>query len=1169
MKKIKFIQISVVILIILGVLLLLYSGQILTNDNYSPELNPITTISRSLFEPAYRAYRGLGVASDSEQADIWRSFMMLPFKTIGLQSVTSLLYMISMLILGGYSTYLLSKKVFKKDKSVLLISIIAALVYFSTLWTAWVFNFPVMPFVTFYGTLPLVLYAYTKLVQEVSYKNALIFLFACALFTAASVISTLFFVMVIVLGFWSFYLLTNSKNKFKIFKPLLLAFGLFIITQLFWLLPFSHYYLNNAGQIQSSSVNNAITYNTIDAEATKMTLANSTSLYTTHLDLFEDVNADSRMFADAGKYSDLDIMRIISFIPIAASVWGLLLLFYKKDFHLLPLWLLLTVSLFMLNNLNPPFGPFYKFLQSEVPFFEQVFRWPTSKFGNVFLLALSLTSAYGFITLLKLMGGMFKLPKFIKYGFTVISIFAFFALMLFYSGYIWNGNLIADRSYVEMPDDYEKLAEYLVEENITERILALPLPNNGYFREYEWGFYGSGFLHYVIDNPLVEKSLAVGSLSSESAINDIEKAYYSRDKEEFENLLTKYNIEYLMVDKSLIKGRYGFEIDWDLVDYISDGNEKVWRNGDTSLLEVKYRTSNNIMAVDDKAFSTVDQNSYQYVNAVSKTADWKIDDSYIKLEAGGIELKTPTNFYSYPISIQKKEDQLVITPVFPVINEQSIRIPSRQYRVDTNETYFDVGGYLVDSTEINDVLHLDSSFSSTNAIKVVEAHKTSLLDELSDSVVGICDGSEDDLETRGLIASKMEDKQLIIDVTRGLGCLSVPIVDEFSFLDIEIEYEAQQGDIVGYCLYSYKQKECLNSESFFYTYETEKIHTINGEVLNRIDADDEVSFNFYINAKTSTQVKVKDIKITRYTGKRWLPNQEIVNITKTLGEDGKLTIPIIQSKYNYQLDRTNPIMWNYSTDGDSLIETSDIQDIGIQTVVDHDYSYLFKELLTVKPGKDFIYAISSENIEGFPSHLCILGESVDKCLVDSYFVKQSKNTQGGTFSNNQDSNKLIGSLRTSSSSTVSVNSLRNLVIMEYPEIWKELNVVADKSYLDLVEMDKQELGSVYTSFVDSPALLIIDEAKESGWKIYKVDSYNENLPAFIYNFLTPLTKESLETESLLNDWQQGWQVDESGIYIAVYTPNILGYFGYLALFVLSTFIGIGFLVEKRKKYAKS
>ncbi len=66
-------EILLILIIFLISLLSLHKGSyILSNDNYSPELNPTLSVSRYLQSPAWRGYRVLGFASESEQADLLR-----------------------------------------------------------------------------------------------------------------------------------------------------------------------------------------------------------------------------------------------------------------------------------------------------------------------------------------------------------------------------------------------------------------------------------------------------------------------------------------------------------------------------------------------------------------------------------------------------------------------------------------------------------------------------------------------------------------------------------------------------------------------------------------------------------------------------------------------------------------------------------------------------------------------------------------------------------------------------------------------------------------------------------------------------------------------------------------------------------------------------------------
>ncbi len=63
------------LLIVICFLSIRWGQYLLSNDNYSPELNPSMSVSRYLESPAWRGYRVLGTPSDSEQADIFRSVL--------------------------------------------------------------------------------------------------------------------------------------------------------------------------------------------------------------------------------------------------------------------------------------------------------------------------------------------------------------------------------------------------------------------------------------------------------------------------------------------------------------------------------------------------------------------------------------------------------------------------------------------------------------------------------------------------------------------------------------------------------------------------------------------------------------------------------------------------------------------------------------------------------------------------------------------------------------------------------------------------------------------------------------------------------------------------------------------------------------------------------------
>jgi hypothetical protein len=88
----------------------------------------------------------------------------------------------------------------------------------------------------------------------------------------------------------------------------------------------------------------------------------------------------------------------------------------------------------------------------------------------------------------------------------------------------------------------------------------MPSANNGYFREYDWGFIGSQFLGYIIPNPIMDMSLSIGSDVGEKAVLELTNDFKSGDIMELNSDLKKYDVKYILIDRSLVKGRYGHSL---------------------------------------------------------------------------------------------------------------------------------------------------------------------------------------------------------------------------------------------------------------------------------------------------------------------------------------------------------------------------------------------------------------------------------------------------------------------------------------------------------------------------------------------------------------------------------------------------------------------------------
>jgi hypothetical protein len=130
----------------------------------------------------------------------------------------------------------------------------------------------------------------------------------------------------------------------------------------------------------------------------------------------------------------------------------------------------------------------------------------------------------------------FRKKVFIKiFGFILLSLVI--ALQLFYASYLFTNDLFSDEFLVEVPQEYYDLSKYLEENNLDGRIYYAPPSNDNYFREYDWGFYGSQFISYIVSNPIMDMSLAVGSGAGEEAMLEIQNVFRAGDYEEFNSLM--------------------------------------------------------------------------------------------------------------------------------------------------------------------------------------------------------------------------------------------------------------------------------------------------------------------------------------------------------------------------------------------------------------------------------------------------------------------------------------------------------------------------------------------------------------------------------------------------------------------------------------------------------
>ena len=1176
--------ILVLILIIVTVVSIKPGKYILSNDNYSPELNPPLSVSRYLQSPAWRGYRVLGFASDSEQADIFRSIgfsvldLFLPSWSL------SQIFSFFCLFVGTISMAYLSKcfvSDFLTKKHQGLIFFLSGIIYLTTLWTAWVFNFNMMPYISQYGFLPLLLLSTYLLLKKWNPKTLIFFLISLILFTSTCVISTLFFVDVVLFVFFTIYFGILHKAKSK---HVIASIGIFLISQIFWLIPFVHYTYTNSRGIIESYTNRAITANTIDLEAQMITAGNSARLYTRLLGTVDDPSIDSYIFPMSKDFQEYDVFKVIGLIPFILSVCGLVFILFKKKWKLIPLWVLFFGTLFIMKNQNQPFGSVYLWLQENIPLFKQVFRWVSSKLGQVYLILLVLTSSVGYIYIVNFFGSFFS-KKWRKI-LVSISVIIISIIFLFYAEYLFKGQLFTSRAAVNLPDQYYLLKEE-ISKDTTSRIFYAPPANNGYFREYDWGFIGSQFLGYIIPNPIVDMSLSIGSDVGEKAVLELTNDFNSGNITELNSDLEKYNIKYILVDRSLVKGRYGYSLNWDLVNAYTSTWDKVWSQDFLELYQLKE--SSKPKYVESYGESNLVKNG-SFVRSLSREpqlsplsvdlSDAVVDSGYLEKEFkySGIDTILYPNFTELDINLlpsylKKNGREVMISPSLPIVND----IKNESYKkfiVPTSEPYT----YLIDNIVLSEDdmrggINLYNTWGSLNEISVVEEKSMQIVD-LTETFLnakpGDCSGGNykilPDIKKQNVSSgfviegsSKLPCVYTDIDLNQGVG----------SVYKVHFNWESSDGNLLGYCLYSSKYKGCLNREKFLYT--DTGFGNVTITIPRLIDTGlDDISLTIYAlqpkGGKSSITIRNVEllyssefIKLSQ-TEEYIDTKEKLINIRNAQTMTSKIPLLYGDKSYIFNDATSKNLLWQPSVAEDPLKQYEIAFDSGLKQVAQEQYINQYQELFLTEPLKSYLWYWKGENVRNVPATVCLTYERDDKCYLDSTFYDDITSSEARIFVSSKEENKrLDASFNSISFKNVTENILHSFVVMEIPDQWMSFNL---KPILPL-EYTELQASTMFDSFAPSfyilegsdiqvkRGLISIPQAKSDGWVAVVVGNSSLKL----------LNKE---TRVYINGWKQGWDI--SGIndiqkIVVFYWPNLLSYLGYLCILII--FIYFSFLFFKQ------
>ncbi|BCX14318.1 MAG: hypothetical protein KatS3mg088_001 [Patescibacteria group bacterium] len=560
-----------------------YGTHLLGWDNLLPELNPLENIRRSL-SVAWQEYQGLGLLGGMAHAsDLPRQVLVLLLSFVLPSNLIRYFLTFLMLFLGPLGVYffikdrlsLRSEGMFKQ-----LAGFVGSVFYLFNLATVQYFFVPFEAFVFFYGFLPWFLFFATRYLEKGERRGLVLFILISFLGTTAFYVQTLFLVYVVFLVAFSLEAILRFK-KGGFVRVIKLAF-ITLAVNAFWLLPVAYFALTSSFVNSFSHINSIATPETQfmnQAAGNWWDVLRLKGFWFNYYDFFVDGGHDY-LFRDwIGWIDKIEVFWAGVGLSVLSLLGILISLFRKKRVFAASFLILYFISYFMLASKNPPFGGVFEFLVDKFPLFSEIFRSVFTKWSVAFAFVLSCGLGY-FVLFFDIFNRRF-LRFFISFVFGLLIIFA----SVFSVWPVFGGNLVAKKMKVNLPNDYLSAVDWFNDKSGGGRIAILPFVNHWGWVFTNWGHSGSGFLWYGVKNPILDRAFDVWSPYNETFYNEASNIlyrYYAFDKdrvgpcpnkkeceageeelkiieewnrrvvEEFENVLAKYQVSYLLLDESII-----------------------------------------------------------------------------------------------------------------------------------------------------------------------------------------------------------------------------------------------------------------------------------------------------------------------------------------------------------------------------------------------------------------------------------------------------------------------------------------------------------------------------------------------------------------------------------------------------------------------------------------
>lgn len=542
-------------------------GMLLTGgDNLHPEFNFWINIKRSLFA-AWQEYQGPGLLGGMGHASDLLRQLFLAFMSLFIP-IDAVRYIFTMftLFIGALGSYYLIRYLLRISNSsnTSILATLGALFYVFNLSTLQAYYIPYEVFTNHFAALPWQLLTFIWYLKSPSWKRVLVFSLVLLLSTPAAYVPTIFVVFCLAITILSLFIiplpLRRSNNSLKLtdiklFLRRHMSIWLpLILVNAFWLFPFAHFTIQNAGINIHSKINQMVTetnflINKEFGDIQDVMLLKS--FWLNNVEPWFDGN-NRYMLLPWREHLANPGIEIIGFLLFAVVFLGAITGFRARNKVILGFVALFAFSMLMLTTATPPFSWINALIRDHVPIINQAFRFPFTKFSILTSLMYAIFFAFGAQWIANFIKS--KLPSDTNMRNLISPIcYSLLAICLFiFTLPYFKGDFIYAKEKLFFPNDYYQLFDFFEKQDPTTRIANFPQHTFWEWNYYDWGYGGSGFLWYGIEQPILDRAFDVWSSTSENYYFEISHAIYSKNLKEFEDVLNKYNASWFIIDKHII-----------------------------------------------------------------------------------------------------------------------------------------------------------------------------------------------------------------------------------------------------------------------------------------------------------------------------------------------------------------------------------------------------------------------------------------------------------------------------------------------------------------------------------------------------------------------------------------------------------------------------------------